>query len=216
MVGVINPNATTSLDKQFQAAVDAPYELAPGQAFPAEGGGSMSNTPSSAQSSAASNSNNGSGTHLSGGAIAGIVIGGVVVLLLAAALFYFVGRSKSYHDIIHGKGSSAQGGQGSQVGDLGPWSPAGPLTPGHPHDNRFSGTTTYSQMQGPTEGRFLGYNRQTGAPEFAQEAPESPQPGLPGGFSPQIRPGSFVPNKHQSVELPGDAPAVAEKGPTEK
>jgi hypothetical protein len=136
-------------------------------------------------------------------------------LLLAAALFYFVGRSKSYHDIIHGKGSSAQGGQGSQIGDLGPWSPAGPLTPGQQHDTRFSGMTAYSQMQGPPEGRFIGYNRDTGAPEFAQEAPESPQP-LPGGFSPQVKPGSFVPNKHQSVELPGDAPAVAEKGPTER
>lgn len=212
MVGVINPNSSVSLEKQYQQALAAPYELAPGQPFPAEGGGSMPTTTASSSPSSIPSSS--SGSHLSGGAIAGIVIAGVAVILLAAALFYFVGRSKSYQDIIHGKGSSVQGGQGSQMGDLGPWSPANPISPAQ-HDNRFSGATAYSQVQGPGEGRFIGYNRQTGAPEFAMEVPESPQP-LPGGFSPQPQTGTFVPNKHQSVELPGDAPTVAEKGPTER
>ena len=98
------------------------------------------------------------------------------------------------------------------MGDMGPWSPAGPISPGLP-DARFStGTTAYSQVQGPTQGRFIGYNRQTGAPEFATDDPEGLQPGanLVGGFSPQLGGAGFVPNKHVSAELPGDAPAVAE------
>jgi hypothetical protein len=208
MVGVINPNSSVSLQSQYEAAVTAPYQLAPGQPFPAEGGGS----PTSAPSSSATASPN-SSSHLSGGAIAGIVIGGIVVLLLAAALFYFVGRSKTYRDILGGKGSSAPGGHGSQIGDLGPWSPAGPMSPGLP-DQRFSTVTTaYSQVHGPTPGgRFIGYNRQTGAPEFAPDGTEGLQPGadLVGRFSPQLRGGGFVPNEHVTVELPGDAPAVAE------
>ena len=204
MVGVINPNSSTSLDKQFEAAVNAPYELAPGQAFPSEGGESTGNS----SSSSSSNSSGSGGTHLSGGAIAGIVIGGVVVLLLAAALFYFVGRNKTYSDIL-GKGSSAPGGVGSQAGDLGPWSPAPPGS--YMHDNRFSGATAYGHVPPSTDGTFVGYNRHTGEPEFALEAPESPPP-MSGGFSPQLTPGNFVPSKPtQRVELPGDSPAVAEK-----
>jgi hypothetical protein len=209
MVGVINPNSSVSLENQHQAAIAAPYQLAPGQPFPAEGSG----TPTAEPSPSAGSSNRGSnGSHLSSGAIAGIVIGGVVVLLLAAALFYFVGRSKTYRDILGGKGSTVPGGHGSQMGDLGPWSPAGPISPGLP-DQRFSTVTTaYSQVQGPTQGRFIGYNRQTGAPEFAADGRESLQPGadLVGGFSPQLRAGGLAPNEHLSAELPGDAPTVAE------
>ena len=208
MVGVINPNSSVSLANQYQAAVAAPYELAPGQPFPAEGSG----TPTSAPSSPAANpTNTASSSHLSGGAIAGIAIGAIFVLLLAAALFYFVGRSKTYRDILGGKGSSAPGGHGSQMGDLGPWSPAGPMSPRVP-DTRFStGTTVYSQMQGPTQGRFLGYNRQTGAPEFTADDPDGLQHGnMLGGFSPQLGGGGFVPSKHLSAELPGDGPTVAE------
>lgn len=98
------------------------------------------------------------------------------------------------------------------MGDMGPWSPAGPMSPGLP-DARFSAVSTaYSQVQGPGQGRFIGYNRQTGAPEFAADDHEGLQPGanVVGGFSPQLRGSGFVPNEHVSAELPGDAPAVAE------
>ena len=218
MVGVINPNSSVSLENQYQAAIAAPYQLAPGQSFPAEGGGPTTNTSTSAQSSTAASSNGSpSNSHLSGGAIAGIAVGAIAVLLLAAALFYFVGRSKTYHDLLGHKASSTQEGQCSQTSDMGPWSPAGPMSPASPNA-RFSAVTAYSHLQAPPPGRFIGYNRRTGAPEFATEVPESPPPNIDllGGFNPQLRVSGVVPTEQVSVELPGDAPAVAEKGPTEK
>ena len=72
-------------------------------------------------------------------------------------------------------------------------------------------------------GTFIGYNRMTGAPEFAQEAPAlgpgdggryhddaklapSPPVGFHGGQEPNVV-------TQQTHELPGEAPPVAEVGP---
>ncbi|KAF1990915.1 hypothetical protein K402DRAFT_389816 [Aulographum hederae CBS 113979] len=119
MVGVINPNATTSLEQHKQAARDSAYMLQPGEAFPAEADPSSANpsaTATSAGSAASSTSSGapaptgsgssdaqeGSSHHgLSTGAIAGIAIGGAAVLLLAAAVFFMMGRNKSLKDTLH-------------------------------------------------------------------------------------------------------------------
>ena len=108
MVGVINPNASTSLVTQKQKAKDSTYMLLPGQPFPSEdqdpvGGGAAasssttSGTPTAAKTSAAapSTSAEASSSHshgLAAGAIAGIVIGASAVALAAAVLLYFCGR----------------------------------------------------------------------------------------------------------------------------
>ncbi|KAL2130101.1 hypothetical protein VTI74DRAFT_6902 [Chaetomium olivicolor] len=79
MIGVINPNATQTLDAQLEAAKNATYQLAPGEPFPTE-----SPIPKPTP---------GSDNHgLSKGAIAGIVIGAVAVLILGATLIYLCGR----------------------------------------------------------------------------------------------------------------------------
>ncbi|OAG40874.1 hypothetical protein AYO21_04951 [Fonsecaea monophora] len=97
MVGVINPNATTSLQHQKDLASQSQFMLLPGQPWPDEsedpfttasattsasatasptGAGSSSETTASEKSSSKSG--------LSGGAIAGIAIGGAAVALAAA------------------------------------------------------------------------------------------------------------------------------------
>ncbi|KAF2420003.1 hypothetical protein EJ08DRAFT_566236, partial [Tothia fuscella] len=118
MIGMINPNELVSINKQREAAKRAPYQLAPGEAWPAEGATPGAETatltgfvkPTATSLSNATLSANGSGGHhtLSGGAIAGIVIAGVVVIALAAALFYFMGRSKTYKDMFKANQSETQ------------------------------------------------------------------------------------------------------------
>lgn len=124
MVGVINPNSSVSLSKQYEAAVFARYGLTPGQVFPARDGGSVSGIPISGQQPTAADLNSSSkGTGLSSGAIAGIAIASIVVIYLTTALFYLVGRSKVN---AKGGGSGQQDGQGSQM-DQGPQSPVSPM-----------------------------------------------------------------------------------------
>jgi plastocyanin len=94
MVGVINPNASVSLQTQKQAAKDAKYMLQPGDSFPTEGGvitGSPSNTTVTTTTAMPKPSTNA----LPAGAIAGIVVGAIVLLILAASLTYFIGRTKT-------------------------------------------------------------------------------------------------------------------------
>jgi len=86
MVGVINPARGDSIDTQRQAAINAPFQLSPGQPWPAEGAGSM--TTSSANPSVIRSS------HISGGAIAGIALGVTIAVILIVAIFFFLWRSK--------------------------------------------------------------------------------------------------------------------------
>lgn len=110
MVGVINPNATTSLEVQRSMALAAAYMLQPGEPFPAEASSSSSSSSSTSTSSsttitsttaaaatttAAAAAAAPSHTTLGSGAIAGIVVGAAAVLSLAAALFFYIGRSKT-------------------------------------------------------------------------------------------------------------------------
>lgn len=93
MVGVINPSANETFDKQQEFAKKAPYQLAPGDPFPTETSKSTP-TPSSSSSPGGAPgpaSDNGGGHHLSTGAIAGIAIGAAAVLVLGGGLIYMCG-----------------------------------------------------------------------------------------------------------------------------
>jgi len=221
MVGVINPNELVSLQKQKDAAKSAPYQLAPGEPWPAEGAqpGAETATVSglSQPTSTTSNgqSNNGGSHRLSGGAIAGIAIGAVAILLLAAALFYFIGRSKTYKDMFKASKSETAGNASTTGENVAQWNPppgGAPSSTSYP-DNRFSHMTYNSQATAPSDATFVGYNRNTGAPEFANEAPGAAQYHSPHA-SPLPHQQSFAhspPTKNNTFEMPGDIPAPQEK-----
>ncbi|KAF2877496.1 hypothetical protein BDV95DRAFT_535117 [Massariosphaeria phaeospora] len=90
MVGVINPNSTTSLTKQRTLAQSAAYMLQPGEPFPEE-----SPRPSNLPPSASTPPSPKPHAALSTGAIAGIVVACTSVVVLGALLFFFIGRSKT-------------------------------------------------------------------------------------------------------------------------
>ena len=113
MVGVINPNGTTSIDTQIALAKNSSFMLQPGQAWPSEEEDPFpsssssatvaatstkpsatktptSTAPASTTTAAAVSSNSHGG--LSGGAIAGIAIGAAAIALIAAVLLYMCGR----------------------------------------------------------------------------------------------------------------------------
>lgn len=104
MVGVINPNATTSLAYQRQLAQDSAFQLNPGEPFPAESP-LPSNLPSSTSIPTAHVRPPRSGK-LSAGAIAGIAIACVGVVVLAALLFWFWGRFKGLNEEMQRKDST--------------------------------------------------------------------------------------------------------------
>ena len=102
MVGVINPNASTSLVTQKELAKESTYMLVPGESVPSEEENPSSATTSSASSSASATSASASQTSaaassshhssLSAGAIAGITIGATAVALGAAVALFLCGR----------------------------------------------------------------------------------------------------------------------------
>lgn len=114
MVGVINPNATTSLQHQKDLASQSQFMLLPGQPWPDESEdpftttsstpsptSSPSATGSVAATDAGSSSGNSSHSSLSGGAIAGIAIGAAAVALGAAIALYLCGRQSRNREIKH-------------------------------------------------------------------------------------------------------------------
>jgi plastocyanin len=109
MVGVINPNATQTIEEQIAAAKNSTLELAPGQPIPAEHSGTLSppsSSPTAASSTSTSAPDADQDSHphtLSKTAIAGIVVGALSFLFLCAALFFFVGRSRSLKEHIERK-----------------------------------------------------------------------------------------------------------------
>lgn len=98
MVGVINPNASTSLEHQRQLAEASTFSLVPGEDWPTEGSIPSGVATTSATPSATSSSSPATGTAvpspsaLSAGAIAGVAIGGAAVLLAAGVAVWFCGR----------------------------------------------------------------------------------------------------------------------------
>jgi hypothetical protein len=103
MVGVINPNASTSLVTQKQLAKDSTFMLLPGEAWPSEdenpfqtstSTSSATPTPTHTSDSAATSSAASSPSHsgLAPGAIAGIAIGAAAVALGFAIALFLCGR----------------------------------------------------------------------------------------------------------------------------
>jgi hypothetical protein len=81
MVGVINSNASFSIDKQRGFAMDSAYMLNPGEPFPAES--PLPSTNPATSSGITSPSDTGK-KGLSAGAISGIVVGAIGGLVLGA------------------------------------------------------------------------------------------------------------------------------------
>lgn len=99
MVGVINPNASTSLEKHKQVAADSSFMLLPGEDWPSEGdipsgvaATSATSAPTSTSSAATVTATAAPSHGLSAGVIAGIAIGGSAVLLAAGVAIWFCGR----------------------------------------------------------------------------------------------------------------------------
>ncbi|KIW69273.1 hypothetical protein PV04_05156 [Phialophora macrospora] len=118
MVGVINPNASVSLEIQKEYAANSSFMLLPGEPWPDESNpyettststataiyttsltATWSPTPTTASTSvsappatATSEPSESHSSKLSTGAIAGIAIGGAAVVLAAAGLLFFCGR----------------------------------------------------------------------------------------------------------------------------
>jgi hypothetical protein len=106
MVGVINPNASTSLVQHKEAAKNADFMLLPGEKWPEESEGtnplhddpdasSSDNSTSTDSAGAAATTTHvhESSSSLSTGAIAGIAVAGTVAVIAAAALIFFCGRA---------------------------------------------------------------------------------------------------------------------------
>ncbi|TLD31829.1 putative extracellular serine-rich protein [Venturia nashicola] len=245
MVGVINPLESQSITKQIASAKKAAYQIAPGEPLPVEGA-SPTSSSTATPSSTSDASHPAHKSSLGGGAIAGIVVGAIAILAIAAALFYFMGRSKTYKDMFassrHGGGVASEHPQ-SEMGRndrVGPWIPNpssippytdNPSVSGHGsqsrggsyQDHRISQMTYNSMAPSTAEGTFVGYNRNTGEPEFAAEAPAgdvvghghggysaktSPAVKQGGWASPGLQPGAvpIVEEQTQVFEAPGDTP----------
>ncbi|KAK5089014.1 hypothetical protein LTR05_003238 [Lithohypha guttulata] len=105
MVGVVNPNANTSLERHRQLAEQSTFVLVPGEDWPSEGVipsgvATTTSAPSSTATGAPATSAvppPPSHAALSPGAIAGIAIGGSAVLLAAAVAIWFCGRQSRRH-----------------------------------------------------------------------------------------------------------------------
>ncbi|KAF2855312.1 hypothetical protein T440DRAFT_464587 [Plenodomus tracheiphilus IPT5] len=142
MVGVINPNSTHTLDLQIDAAKNADFQVAPGNAIPAEAASSttFANAPTSSPSQGTApvppSHTSGSSHKLSPGAIAGIVVGAVAFLAVCAALFYFVGRAKSLKEHAkrkHANANATPDPHSSLAMSMSQYGSGGLGSPGHHH-----------------------------------------------------------------------------------
>lgn len=90
MVGVINPAYGSSIEIQKQAAVNAPFQLLPGDVWPAEG----SATSSAAVPPSSTSTVDGTKAEISNGAIAGIVIAATLPVAAAVLMLFRLARSR--------------------------------------------------------------------------------------------------------------------------
>lgn len=226
MVGVINPNASVSLQDQYEQALDSPYMLVPGQPFPNEGEGSSSAatphltanpnlitaTPSgdaTALATAASSSapaQNSGGSHLSGGAIAGIVIAGVAFIALLAGFFWLLGHRKGFGSATAGQSTAGKGNQDrteawAAASSTGPWSGAS--------DAGGRGSEMYQKGQWDAHNSQAVFNNGPGREQAASPQPSpgfmhpmgSPTPGTPMHQQQPSTGATYFPQHSQPMEL---------------
>ncbi|KAK8140241.1 hypothetical protein PG984_000307 [Apiospora sp. TS-2023a] len=116
MIGVINPNATFTLDIQKQYVANSTFEFAPGQPFPMEmprpdpkvPGGYMAPTVANT-TGARVGDNNKHNDSMSGAVVAGIVVGGAALLGVIAGLLFLCYRKRRHgsHKGRHHRGHMA-------------------------------------------------------------------------------------------------------------
>ncbi|KAB5581275.1 hypothetical protein GE09DRAFT_937114, partial [Coniochaeta sp. 2T2.1] len=145
MIGVVNPNATETLDLQQQYAINATTQLAPGDPFPSETL-KPTNTPSATGVSAAAGGRDGHDHALTAGTIVGIAIGGAAVLMLAGALVFLCGRRGGL-DMAYRR--STQAFPPAMVEETKNNSSPLPVTSSHPAYNTYSSTGGHPNVQSP-------------------------------------------------------------------
>jgi hypothetical protein len=91
MIGVINPAYGSSIEIQKQAAINAPFQLLPGDVWPAEGSATSSAAVPSPSASAVDESKAG----ISNGAIAGIVVAATFPIAAAVIILYRLAMSRA-------------------------------------------------------------------------------------------------------------------------
>ncbi|KAM3066839.1 hypothetical protein ACMFMF_009893 [Clarireedia jacksonii] len=127
MIGVVNPNATETLEGQIASLQNFSIQFSPGENFPVEALPSSTSSTSSTTVSSTTSSPTSTSTTIpttatesatptpiivnattvsssgnpSPGAIAGIAIGAAAVLLLASCFLYLCGRQLTIKEIIH-------------------------------------------------------------------------------------------------------------------
>lgn len=220
MVGVINPNATHSYEKQFEYAQFATYDLKPGQTWKDEDPNKGIPTPTPTPSTKPEEGG-GKKSGLGAGAIAGIAIGAAAVVVIAAALLYLCGRrggfDKAYRkSVIQPQGpapdAAAAGGptmvEAQYHNQHNPASsvptPAGLKSPGQ---SSFATFSTHPQMDTNDPYRIMTASPQH--PPYSYGTPPSPHqnPASPGSAY-----GFNTYNGH-AVSTPGSPPIPGPNSP---
>lgn len=184
MVGVINPNASTSLEKQRQLAEASTFVLVPGEDWPSEGSipsgvaTSSSATSSSTAPATITTTPTPAPSHgLSSGAIAGIAIGGAAVLLAAGVAIWFCGW--------HSRRQAAAPGAPAQE--------VGYMSHPQPHQSMYGKPSHMSMVS--------GYTMPPGYDHSTSHTPVDPMMGQPmmmhsGAPSPNFQPASPAPQQN--------------------
>ncbi|PSR97565.1 hypothetical protein BD289DRAFT_491918 [Coniella lustricola] len=165
MIGVINPTANETYEKQYEYAENVTYQMTPGEAFPSETASSSSSSATSTSGGSSSSSSSSGHKSLSSGAIAGIAIGGAAVLLLAGVLIYLFGRRSAA-----AKAFAVQRDSGPYSGPMQEARYGGPAGPRSPGQATFA-TTAYSTA--PSVDPYQMHMNQYGGPILVAGYPHS-------------------------------------------
>ena len=201
MVGVINPNTTTSVARQHQLALDSSYMLNPGEPFPPESPES-SNAPISSGTAGLSDGTSSEKEGLSTGAIAGITIACSSVVIIAALLFFFWGRTKGLRvKVDQNTGAVRQGPNNRSLPAI--------LETGHTHPAILRGNEVggiYHQYQRTpllsppivdSAYQQYSYNQYNNAPSYSTPVPSYFHPPPPSTHAPSPLPHPPPPSSSQ-------------------